>query len=125
MQTTPSLTESPAPDLSGVLEKLSSLTPAPGLEAALKRLHQARANVLLVTNGSKDTTQGYVDQAGLSEYVGAVKSCDQVGKSKPFAEVYKMAHTACAELEGGENKADGRWFIAAHLWDLNAARKAG
>lgn len=108
-----------------MLDKLSALTPAPGLEAAFKQLHNAQANILLVTNGAKETTQGYVDQAGLSEYVGAVRSCDQVGKSKPFAEVYGMAHAACTELEGGEEKAEGRWFVAAHLWDLNAARKAG
>lgn len=52
-----------------------------------------------------------------------VKSCDEVGLAKPFAEVYTGAHEACRELEGGEQRE--RWFVAAHLWDLAAARKAG
>lgn len=51
-----------------------------------------------------------------------VRSCDEVGYAKPFAQVYTKAHEACEQVES--NKAE-RWFVAAHLWDLAAARKAG
>lgn len=80
--------------------------------------------MLIVTNGSKSTTQGYVDQAGLKEYVDNVKSCDEVGLGKPFGEVYAMAHRAVDELTGEEGREE-RWFVAAHMWDLHAAKKAG
>jgi 2-haloacid dehalogenase len=79
----------------------------------------------VITNGAKKTTQGYIDQAGLEELVDDVRSCDEVGLAKPFAQVYAKAHDACEQVES-KNAAKGeRWFVAAHLWDLAAARKAG
>lgn len=60
-----------------------------------------------------------------------VKSCDEVGKGKPFGEVYEMAHCAVDELIKAQGSGTGvdvkgeRWFVAAHMWDLNAAKKAG
>ena len=87
----------------------------------------------MITNGARETTQGYVDQAGLGAYVDAVQSCDQVGKSKPFADVYTTALELCDKVErkaqslGGMKGKDEseRWFVAAHMWDLHAARTHG
>ena len=91
--------------------------------------------MIIITNGSRTTTQGYVDQAGLKEFVDDVRSCDEVGFAKPFVQVYEGALEACREVEagrdmtnddhGGTGKGASRWFVAAHLWDLAAARKAG
>ena len=121
MGSTPSLTEAPVGDLEPVLAKLKSLTPAPGLSEGWDLLAQ-NGDVLVITNGAKETTQGYIDQAGLTKYVKRVQSCDEVGLAKPFGKVYEMAHAACDEVsgQGGE-----RWFVASHMWDLHAARKAG
>jgi 2-haloacid dehalogenase len=117
--------EQPLPDLTPVTSQLAHLTLQPGLEQCWKTLKDGKANVLVITNGAKKTTQGYIDQAGLGELVDDVRSCDEVGYAKPFAQVYTKAHEAC---EGVESKSGGkaeRWFVAAHLWDLAAARKAG
>jgi 2-haloacid dehalogenase len=117
------------PDLSSVTSKLTQLTPQPGLEQCFKILKKdMRGNVLVITNGAKSTTEGYISQAGLEDLVDDVRSCDEVGLAKPFAEVYAGAHSACKQVEGkgegGAEKAE-RWFVAAHMWDLAAARKAG
>lgn len=124
-QQTPSLTEDPLPDLSPVLDKLTSLTPSPGLEKCweLIKASDEKTRVLVITNGAKATTEGYIQKAGLSNYVDSVQSCDQVGLAKPFAQVYKMALEACDKVESG-TKVD-RWFVACHMWDLAAASKAG
>lgn len=66
-------------------------------------------------------------QAGLEGLVDEVRSCDEVGLAKPHKEVYEGALKACERVEAknkGEEKVE-RWFVAAHMWDLAAARKAG
>ena len=101
---------------------MTAHTPAPGLGEAFQLLSE-KGKVFIVTNGAQKTTEGYVHQAGLEKYVEAVKSCDEVGLSKPFPEVYAMANKT---LDAYGKKEDGqRWFVAAHSWDLHAARKAG
>jgi 2-haloacid dehalogenase len=89
-------------------------------------LKEQGANVLVITNGAKATTEGYIAQAGLEGLVDDVRSCDEVGLAKPFAQVYEKAGEACELVEKkSENGSVERWFVAAHLWDLAAARKAG
>ena len=122
LQSTPSLTTSPTPDFTPVYQKLTALTPAQGLAQAFKLLSE-KGKVFIVTNGAQKTTEGYVSQAGLEEYVTAVKSCDEVGLGKPFGEVYEMANKTLDEF--GTREQGARWFVAAHFWDLHAARKAG
>jgi FMN phosphatase YigB (HAD superfamily) len=52
-----------------------------------------------------------------------VKSCDEIGVGKPLGQVYETAKQACDVVEEGSLRE--RWFVAAHMWDLAAARKAG
>lgn len=123
-----SLTPSePLPDLTPITSKLASLTPQPGLSDCWQTLKTAGNNVIIITNGAKATTEGYVNQAGLEEWVDDVRSCDQVGLAKPFGKVYERALEACEQVEGKSGNGEGntRWFVAAHMWDLAAARKAG
>jgi len=65
----------------------------------------------------------------LEGLVDDVRSCDEVGLAKPFAQVYEKAGEACGlvekKSENGSGEKGERWFVAAHLWDLAAARKAG
>lgn len=121
---TPSLTSSALPSLTPVTSKLTALTPAPTLPEAWNLLHTHSVQIIVVTNGAKKTTLGYIDSAGLSGLVGPenVLSCDDVGLAKPHREVYEGAMKRCAAL-GGEEGA--RWFVAAHAWDVCAARKNG
>lgn len=130
---TPSETTNPLPDLGPITSKLTQLTPSPGAAEALKLLNDKgngkQVKVLVITNGSKSTTETYLSQAGLSKYVEEVKSCDEVGVGKPLDAVYASANELCAKSEEsdlGNGKGKGeRWFVAAHMWDLAAALKAG
>lgn len=122
----PPANEAPLPSLSPIYERLTTLTPAPGCVAGIRLLKSSKARVLIITNGSKATTEGYVSQASLEGVVDGVKSCDEVGVGKPLRAVYESA----LELCGGQVGQDGegrmsRWFVAAHMWDLAGARKAG
>jgi len=132
----PSLHES-LPDLSPIISKLTALTPSPTLVEALNLLkypsssstgaNNSSNKILIITNGSKSTTEGYVKSAGLEGLVDDVRSCDEVGLAKPFAGVYEGAMEACEGVEksqGGRGKGE-RWFVAAHMWDVAAARKVG
>ncbi|KAK8858906.1 haloacid dehalogenase, type II [Kwoniella newhampshirensis] len=114
------------PPLGPITELLSSLVPSPTLKDAFSHLHP-HAKLVIVTNGTKSTTEGYASQAGIGSMVERVISCDDVGLAKPHKEVYEAANEVCAQLEleqGGDTRAE-RWFVAAHLWDLAAAKKAG
>jgi 2-haloacid dehalogenase len=112
--------------LTAVTSQLAHLTPQPGLEECWTILKkEMNANVLVITNGAKKTTEGYIQQAGLEELVDVVRSCDEVGFAKPFVQVYESALDSCTEVEEKNDQKGERWFVAAHLWDLAAARKAG
>ncbi|WVW85063.1 haloacid dehalogenase, type II [Kwoniella bestiolae CBS 10118] len=110
-------------DLESITSLLSSLPPSPTLKEAFSHLSQNGAKIAIVTNGAKSTTEGYASKAGVAEYVEKVISCDDVGYAKPHKEVYDAANKLCVELEDG--KKGERWFVAAHLWDLAAAKQAG
>jgi 2-haloacid dehalogenase len=104
-----------------------SLTPHPGLKACVEGLRGRGWNVLAVTNGGAETSQGYFRGAGIEMQDGDVLSCDEIKVAKPDVKVYENARRVLAErAEGkGEGEKGERWFVAAHAWDLVAARKAG
>ncbi|WVQ96592.1 haloacid dehalogenase, type II [Kwoniella sp. CBS 9459] len=110
--------------LEPITSLLSSLPPAPTLRETFASLSESgTAKLIIVTNGAKETTEGYADKAGVKQYVERVLSCDDVGLAKPHKEVYEAANKTCEQLEGGQG--GQRWFVAAHIWDLAAAKKAG
>ncbi|WWC62962.1 uncharacterized protein I303_105560 [Kwoniella dejecticola CBS 10117] len=128
-------------DLKGITSKLSALPSSPTLKEAMQHLVQNGAKLAIITNGAKLTTEGYASQAGIADLVDTVVSCDEVGYAKPHKEVYEAAHRTCDDLEAEQRQKQGqgpqsgsgtgreatgeRWFVAAHLWDLAAAKKAG
>jgi 2-haloacid dehalogenase len=120
-QSTSTSLETPLPDLTPITSKLTELTAAPGLAECFTTISRSGGKIIIVTNGSKGTTEGYAETAGVRSMVHAVVSCDEVGLAKPHREVYDAALLACSEADA----AGERWFVAAHAWDVCAARKAG
>ncbi|WWD18799.1 haloacid dehalogenase, type II [Kwoniella shandongensis] len=123
LSTALNISPSSLPSLENITDRLSSLVPAPTLPETFSHLHKKRAKLIIVTNGSKSTTEGYASQAGIKGMVEKVLSCDDIGLAKPHKEVYEAALKAVGEVERGRE--GERWFVAAHLWDLAAAKKAG
>ncbi|WRT68107.1 haloacid dehalogenase, type II [Kwoniella shivajii] len=111
-------------ELEDITSLLSSLPASPTLKEAYTLLHDAGAKIGIITNGAKSTTEGYVSKAGISNLVEKVISCDEVGYAKPHKEVYEAAIKFCKDQEGYLGQSD-RYFVAAHIWDLAAAKRAG
>lgn len=112
-------------DVAAVMEVLTRLPPRRGLKACYDGLALLGWNIYVVTNGGKQTTLDYYKLAGVGLDDGHVLSCDDIRAAKPDTRVYTTINeylTACSKSGEGAGE---RWFVAAHAWDLIAARKAG
>jgi 2-haloacid dehalogenase len=107
-----------------LMAAFKKLTPQPGLKACIERLRKEGWHVLAVTNGGAETSLGYFRGAGVQIAEGDVLSCDALKVAKPDVKVYENARRVLAERAEGKEK-DEKWFVAAHAWDLVAAREAG
>lgn len=118
-------------DIEGLMGIITKLPAREGLAECFETLRGAGWDVVACTNGGRKGTQGYFSNAGISGIEGGtLLSCDEIegsggnGVAKPDARVYDAANKALdnRHAERGEGT---RWFVAAHSWDLIAARRAG
>jgi 2-haloacid dehalogenase len=100
-----------------VLGFLSELDPVPDAEECCRLFDEAGWRQIALTNWSHELVRSLLDRAGLGEWVRTVRSCDEVGTSKPHPRVYEMA------LE--EARGEEAWLLAAHAWDTQGAVRAG
>ena len=100
-----------------VLGFLSELDPVPEAEECCRLLGEAGWKQIALTNWSRELVEGLLARAGLDARISTVRSCDEVGTSKPHPRVYTMA----LEEAGGEEA----WLVAAHAWDTQGAGRAG
>jgi len=105
----------------------SGMPPRPGLKTCFDGLRSAGWDVYAVTNGGIETSLGYYSNADIDLDQEHLLSCDALKVAKPDVRVYKRAQEhLTARGKGADNEAAGqRWFVAAHAWDLIAARAAG
>lgn len=106
------------------MKAVTSLKPRPGLKACYDGLREAGWEVLGVTNGGKETSLNYYKLADVQLDADHLLSCDDIGAAKPDLRVYINAQEDLT-TKGLGNTADDRWFVAAHAWDLQAARRCG
>lgn len=112
-------------DVVAVMEQITKLPPRTGLKACFDGLRKAGWDVYGVTNGGKQTSLKYYELASIDLDSDHLLSCDEIKTAKPDMKVYKTANQHLTS-RGLGNEGDGdRWFVAAHAWDLIAARKAG
>lgn len=114
-------------DVAAVMEQVKRLEPRPGLKKCYEGLRSAGWDVYAVTNGGKATSLKYYELAGIELDEEHLLSCDDLKVAKPDARVYENTHRHLTARGLGNGKEDDgeRWFVAAHAWDLIAARKAG
>lgn len=111
-------------DVAAVMSAVTALRARPGLKACFEGLREAGWDVYGVTNGGKETSLKYYELAGVDLDGDHLLSCDDIRAAKPDLRVYINASEHLDARGLGSNEGD-RWFVAAHAWDLIAARRAG
>ena len=112
-------------DVEEVMNAFKAMLPRPGLKGCFDGLREAGWDVYGVTNGGVQTSLNYYHAAGIDLDSEHLLSCDDLKIAKPDVRVYERANSHLT-ARGVGTKDDGeRWFVAAHAWDLIAARKAG
>lgn len=112
-------------DVAAVMEEITKLPPRAGLKKCIDGLRAAGWDVHGVTNGGKQTSMNYYKLADIELDGDHLLSCDDIEVAKPEVKVYQTANQHLTARGHGEKGKDERWFVAAHSWDLIAARKAG
>jgi 2-haloacid dehalogenase len=106
-------------DVEYVLAGFAELPAHPEAGPAMRRLSGAGVRVCCLTNGSADTTAGFLARTGLEAYVEQVISAAEVGSWKPPARVYHHA----ADVLGLPPERVA--LVAVHAWDCHGAKRAG
>lgn len=111
-------------DLDGIMREIRQLPAYEGLRECFAGLREAGWDVFAVTNGGAETSLKYFELAGVPLDGDHLVSCDEIegGVAKPDSRVYERMNTV---LESRGCEKSERWFVAAHAWDLAAARSAG
>lgn len=108
------------PELREMLLALYWELPAyPEVPRMLAELKAAGKTCAILSNGSPDMLEGAVDFAGVSLYLDAVLSVEEVGIFKPASQVYDMveARFGCARNEV--------LFVSSNGWDAAGATGYG
>ena len=103
----------------GVGSAMAGIAPFPDVVDGLTQLREAGWMTMALTNSAAASVNAQVDANGLRPLFDHVVSVDEVGVFKPSPRVYEHA----AKVAGAE--ASSMWMVAAHDWDLAAARATG
>lgn len=117
-------------DVEEIMKAFKAMGPRDGLKKCFDGLREAGWDVYGVTNGGSETSLNYYRNAGIELDEQHLLSCDHIQIAKPDVRVYENANRHLSETVRHAKEALGtgggaRWFVAAHAWDLIAARKAG
>ena len=101
---------------SHVVAAFSELELETGAVETFQHLTQSGWRIVALTNGSAESTNKLLEQAGVKHYFVEVRSCDELQITKPHPKVYQLL----------QPKAEGDlWLLAAHAWDIAGATRAG
>jgi 2-haloacid dehalogenase len=112
-------------DIAEVMKAFKSMGPREGLKGCFDGLRDAGWDVYGVTNGGMEVSLAYYHAAGIDLDSDHLLSCDNLKIAKPDVRVYENANYHLTSKGLGQDGDGERWFVAAHAWDLTAARKAG
>ena len=98
---------------------MGGIAPFPDVAEGLAALKEAGWVTMALTNSASASVNAQIDANGLRPLFDHVVSVDEVGVFKPSPKVYEHAAT----VAGVESSS--MWMVAAHDWDLAAARATG
>jgi 2-haloacid dehalogenase len=108
-----------AAEVTGIVNKMSSLPPHPEVAGALARLRKTTLKVVALTNSVQSVAEEQLTNAGIRDYFDDVMSADAVKRLKPAPEPYQ-AVARRFDVETADV-----WLVAAHSWDVSGAMAAG
>jgi 2-haloacid dehalogenase len=100
-----------------ILQGYSNLTVRPGVDECFRKLRDNGFTVWCLTAGDTQRVHGYLTRGKIDMPVTNFISCDSSGVGKPDLQAYRPL----LETFGDDQK----WFAAAHMWDVSAAKMAG
>lgn len=106
-------------DQEAIREGLRRLPPHPEVRASLERLRDAGLRLATLTNSTAAVGEAQLAHAGLRDLFERALSADEARRLKPAPEPYRSA----AERLGVP--VAGIRLVAAHVWDVAGARRAG
>ena len=98
---------------------MAGIAPFPDVIPGLTTLKEAGWTTMALTNSAAASVNAQVDANGLRPLFDHVVSVDEVEVFKPSPRVYEHA----AAVAGVDSSS--MWMVAAHDWDLAAARATG
>ncbi len=101
-----------------LLDAYLRIDPYLDAEPALRELRNRGVRAAVLTNGSRDMTEGALNVSGLDGYVTEIMSADDAGTFKPDPAVYALA-PRILKVQPCEIA-----FISTHPWDLAGATLA-
>ncbi|KAH9871014.1 hypothetical protein J1614_006588 [Plenodomus biglobosus] len=112
-------------DVAEVMTAFKAMQPREGLKECFDGLRAAGWDVYAVTNGGVQTSLDYFHKAHVELDREHLLSCDDLQIAKPDVRVYENVNRHLSSRRVDEKGEGERWFVAAHSWDLVAAKKAG
>jgi len=106
-------------DADAMVDMMSSLSPHPEVDTALRRLKDTSLKVVALTNSVEAVAVAQLRFAGIWELFDDVLSADTVQKLKPSPEPYHHVAMSC------DVDIDQIRLVAAHSWDVAGALAAG
>lgn len=89
-----------------------------GAKECIETLREGGFEVWCLTTADIPRVQGYFRRGGVEMSVERFVSCDEQGVAKPALKAYLPVYERFAAE-------DQKWFAAAHMWDVSAARLVG
>jgi 2-haloacid dehalogenase len=102
-----------------VLSGFRELDVHPDVPEGMRKLHEAGVQMVTLTNGSVEISEGTLARAGVLELLEHRISVGEVGAWKPAPKPYRYAADRCG-VEPNEMA-----LVAVHPWDTDGAKRAG
>lgn len=100
------------------IQGYSDLELRPDTKKCFDKLRSEGFTVWCFTTGDVARVRGYFEKAGVDMPTENIVSCDTKGVAKPALAAYNLMWDTFSPD-------DEKWFAAAHMWDVSAAKKVG